>query len=133
VAPTPIPPSKNSKEVVPAIITPIITTNFKTKTATYSWPQYPVSLDTIEKKRKFDSAPTIHAVLMGRKVGENKDTIISFACADCSLFSFDSGSTSARSQCVDGVLFQLNINVEKPFLPKEDSILYDPVILNIER
>lgn len=119
--------------MAPAIITPVITTNFKTKTATHTWPQYPVSLDTIDKKRKFDSAPTIYAVLIGRKIGENKDTIISFACADCSLFAFDSGSTSARSQCVDGVLFQLNINVEKPFLPKENSIFYDPVILNIER
>lgn len=115
------------------MITPTISTNFKTKTATYKWPQYPVNLDTAEKKQIFDSKPSIYAVLIGRKIGENKDSIISFACADCSLFLFESGSTSARSQCVDGVLFQLNINVEKPFLTKEDSILYDPVILNIER
>lgn len=128
--PEPAPTGKNAP-VVP--VAPFLHTNFKTKSATYKWPAFTVSLDDMERRKKFQNTPGMYAVLMGKKNGETRDTILSFAYADCSVFAVEPGHVSARSQSVEGVIFELSVCVGKAFLSKEDILVNEPMFLNIER
>jgi hypothetical protein len=127
------PPPKKGEQVVIPVPTPTSAANFKTKSANYRWPSYTVELEGLEKKQKFNTSPGLYAVLMGRKGGETKDSPISFAYADCSLFLIETGTINVRSQTVEGLLFELTIAVTKLFIAKEDASLYDPLVLSIDR
>ena len=129
-----VPSRKNSVCQTPAISVPVISTS-RTKSAHYKWPSFAVNLDTKEKKYKFQNNPGIYGILMGTKIGETKETILSFVYQDCSIFAVEIGLLGARSQAVHGILFELNIRVGKPFIDKDESpsASLEPLTINIER
>ena len=128
----PVVPSKDKNAPAPPLV-PFIHTNYKTKSATYKWPSFTVSLTDSEKKKKFQNTPGLYAVLMGRKGSDANDTIVSFAYLDCSAFAAEPGTLSARSQSVDGIIFELSVTVGKAFLSKEEILVNEPMYINIER
>lgn len=105
----------------------------RVRSTIYKWPGFVVNLDDVEKKRKFQNSPGLYAVLFGTKIGETKETIISFAYADCSVFAVESGSIVVRSQAYLGIIFEITCAVNKPFLDTEETAEYEPLFLNIER
>ena len=129
-----VPSRKNSVCQTPSIPAPIISTS-RTRCAHYKWPSFTANLDTTEKKYKFQNNPGIYGILMGTKIGETKETILSFVYQDCSIFAVEIGLLAARSQAVHGILFELNIRVGKPFIDKEEtnSANLEPLMINIER
>ena len=129
-----VPSRKNSVCQTPSSPAPIISTS-RTRCATYKWPSFAASLDTTEKKYKFQNNPGIYGILMGTKIGESRETILSFVYQDCSIFAVESGLLAARSQAVYGVLFELNIELGKPLIDVEESssTSLEPLIINIQR
>lgn len=128
------PPAKGNSNSNTAAATPTnAITKGKIKSSTYKWPSFTVILDDLEKKKKFQSQPGLYAVLIGTKVGDTKESILSFAYSDCSIFSVESGTVTSRSQSISGILFELNVSVGKPFIDKEEAALLEPLFINIER
>jgi hypothetical protein len=126
-------PSRRNSAVPVSIVPPPVVVIPRVRSTNFKWPGFIVNLDDVEKKRKFQNSPGLYAVLFGTKIGETKESIISFAYADCSVFAVESGSITVRSQAHLGIIFEITVTVAKPFLETEETAEYEPLFLNIER
>ena len=70
---------------------------------------------------------------MGKKNNDTKDTIISFAYVDCSIFAVECSAVKARSQSIDGIIFEISVTISKCLLEKEEILLNEPVYIDIDR
>lgn len=116
-----------------APIIPVVQTNLRTKSALYKWPNFNINLDDAERNRKFSNNPYIYAVLMGKKNGDLRDTILSFTVLDCSVFNVENGTIMSRSQAVHGIIFEMYISIQKAFLSRDEILLNEPIFINIEK